>query len=185
MTIEHIRWFALQAAKKDFDAGHWAVYCCLAADCAIARTDVLYTTKTALAARVHLGKSRVEKVLADLSSANLVRTDASGCIGLVQPDPSWANRINANPQPNQSKISLNDSRAQKAAAEVEPPQRGSTTSGQNLPSGLPPRNENQAKPLTARKIMQMYEACKWTIPMELRVAFNTAPDEPFEVPIRK
>lgn len=181
MTIEYLRWFALQAAKKDFDAGYWAVYCCLAADCAVARSDVLYTTKTALAARLHLGKTRVERVLADLSSANLVRVDDSGRIEMVQPDPTWAGRVNAESQPNHSTISLNSLRARKAGAVEVTPLKGVTTStGQNLPSGLPPKPQTQAKALNARQQLELYQRLGWIIPIELKAAAETNPDVPWE-----
>ena len=179
MKIEYLRWFALQAAKKSFDAGHWAVYGCLAADCAIARTTRLYTTKSTLATRLKLGRNRITVIIDDLTKAGLLQTDASGSFELIQPDPKWLDKVSVEATPNQSSKSAIIPHARKPATGVETPPKGVTTTPgqQNTLIGLPPRNESQASALTARQQLALYQRLGWTIPITLKQMAETSPDE--------
>ena len=182
MTIEYLRWFALQAAKQNFTSCHWAIYGCLLADCAVASSNVLYTTKATLAARLHLGRQTVAQVISDLSKSNLLSTDASGRIELIQPDPRWLNKVNAESQPNHSQISLNVSRAQKVAGAGKdtPPKGVSTSQGQRPNPDLPPPPKNQAKALNARQQLELYQRIGWIVPIDLKRAAEETPDEVWE-----
>lgn len=65
----------------------------------------------------------------------------SGCIELIQPDPKWLDKVNAESQSNQSKISLNSLRARKAEAVGVTPLKGVTT-----PTGRQPNAAADSPP---------------------------------------
>ena len=177
MTIEHIRWFSLQAEKKGFGVAHWAVYCCLAADCAIGGSARVFTSYSRLAARIHCGRQNIPKILTDLSEAGLLKVGQPGEIELHNPDPDWLKKVTVGATTNQIQNSPNNLRARKAGAVEDTPPRGTLSTGQNLPSGLPPMPQTQAKALNARQQLELYQRLGWKIPITLKQMAELTPDE--------
>ena len=151
LTIEHLRWFALKAEKKVFGTAHWAIYSCLAVDCAIGGSPRIFTSYSRLAARLHCSRNSIPALLKDLSEAGLLKIGQSGEIELLNPEPDWLNKCRKGATTVQSQTSPNYSRAQKVAgAGKDTPPKGVSTSQRQQPNpDLPPPPKTQAKALNA------------------------------------
>lgn len=175
MTIEYIRWFALKASKKGFGAATWAVYSCLVADCAISREPRVFTTKSALAARLKLGRQTISSSFEELARAGLICADGSGVIDLIAPDPSWLNKVNAKSETKHQEISPINSRTRKAA-NPGPPSKGEGPRN-FAPTATAPTESSRAKGLTSAQNIQMRKRLGWVIPVELQRFAAQYPDE--------
>ena len=188
LTFEYFQWFHFVARRNTFTATTRGVFQYIL-ELAVERQSnkIPIANQDEIATVLGISPSTLDRSLNLLRDAALIST-ARRKITIHPPAESWVQKYlkRTNWCEMERRIwAKNDakgkspivSRAQKVGAgEENPPERGfPPPQGDNLPPPKP-----QAKALSAQKQLELYKRLGWAIPIELQLAVNKNPDEPWE-----
>lgn len=191
LTFEYLRWFHFVAKRNTFTATTRGVFQYILELVIERECDSVSLTQDEMCTVLNLSKKTLEKSLTILRQTGLVAY-TRGKYRILPPAPTWCDKYlgRRNFHSIESKIfgvnstqpkSQINSRATRQAVVKDTPPKGVSTSPQGnspKPTVLPPR-QTQAKPLTARRLLEIQRAIGVIPDIRLIRFASEHPDEPY------
>lgn len=191
LTFEYLRWFHHVATRHTFTATTRGVFQYILELAVENESTTIMTTQDAIATVLNISPSTLDRSLEILRRNGIINT-ARGKINICPPAASWVDKYlkRVNWCESERRIWANHgakgkspstSRATRQAVVEDTPPKGVSTQPQgNQPTSaaLPPR-QAQAKPLTARRLLEIKRAIGVTPSINLIRFASEHPDEPY------
>lgn len=191
LTFEYLRWFHHVAGRQAFTATTRGVFQYILELAVEGESTTIVAKQDAMATVLNISPSTLDRSLEVLRRNGIINT-ARGKINICPPAPSWIDkylkrvtwceterRIWANHGAKGKSPST--SRATRQAVVGDTPPKGVSTPPQGnrpKPPTLPPQ-QTQAKPLTARRLLEIQRAIGVIPDIRLIRFANEHPDEPY------
>lgn len=192
LTFEYLRWFHHVANRHTFTATTRGVFQYILELAVENESTIVMAKQDEMATVLNISLSTLKRSLEILRQNGIINT-ARGKINICPPAASWVDRYlkRVNWYESERRIWLkNDtkgkspstSRAGNGAVVRDTPPKGVSSSPQGTTSPKPPnlpRQQTQAKPLTARQLLQIKQAIGVIPDIRLIRFANEHPDEPY------
>lgn len=191
LTFDYLRWFHFVARKNTFTATTRGVFQYILELVIERECDTVTLTQDEMCTVLNLSRPTLEKSLTILRRTGLIAY-TRGKYRILPPAPTWCDKVLGRQSfyTVESKIfsknftqpkSQSYSRATRQAVVEDTPPKGVSTQPQGnrpTPNALPPR-QAQAKPLTARRLLEIKKAIGVTPSINLIRFASEHPDEPY------
>lgn len=190
VTLDYLRWFGAVADRYNFDYKTRAVYEYLLEHSLGRANGKILTSGDEIADALKMRRADVTCSLTNLRDKCIIKTPKRGSWEILPPPITWTELKQPTSLPKSFPKNDNGPVRGKQSGKIQsspllharekpglgsnPPKGGSSPQGGNLP---PP--QKQAKALSARQQLDLYKKLGWVIPIELTLAANSNPDEPW------